>query len=104
HHVSYAIETEGRPVAVCTGGSLLHGSVGRTDLYGEERTRWLAHLQWQSARRLREELPDDVLLLPTHGFGSLCSAGVASADASATIGEEALVNPALRLAEAVFVQ
>jgi len=103
HHVSYAVESGGRPVAVCTGGSLLHGSVGRTDLHGDDQTRPLAHAQWHSARRLLDGLPADTLLLPTHGFGSLCSAGVASTDASATLGEEASVNPALRLAERVFV-
>ena len=103
HHVSYVIESAGRPVAVCTGGSLLHGSVGRTDLYGADQTRALAHQQWQSARLLFEQLPPDVRLLPTHGFGSLCSAGTASADTAATLGEEALVNTALRVAEQVFV-
>lgn len=103
HHVSYVFESGGRPVAVCTGGSLLHGSVGRTDLYGADQTRPLAHKQWQSARRLLKELPPDVQLLPTHGFGSLCSAGTASSDTSATLGEEAAVNVALRVAEHVFV-
>ena len=103
HHVSYVVESAGQPVAVCTGGSMLHGSVGRTDVYGADLTRTLAHEQWRSARRLLEELPADVRLLPTHGFGSLCSAGAASAQASATLGEEATVNPALRIAEQVFV-
>ena len=103
HHVSYVLESEGRPVAVCTGGSLLYGSVGRTDLYGADRTVELAHAQWWSARHLLEELPADVQLLPTHGFGSLCSAGAASATTTATLAEEAEANPALRLAEDVFV-
>lgn len=103
HHVSYVIESEGRPVAVCTGGSLLHGAVGRTDLYGADQTRPLAHEQWRSARRLLEELPPDVQLLPTHGFGSLCSTGTASAATTATLGEEATVNIALRVAENTFV-
>src|SRR5437899_2771071 len=30
HHVAYVIDDGSGPVAVCTGGSLLHGSVGRT--------------------------------------------------------------------------
>lgn len=103
HHVAYGIESSDRPVAVCTGGSLLHGGVGRTDLYGADRTRSLAHEQWRSARRLVDLLPPDVTLLPTHGFGSLCSAGTASSDVAANLTEEAAVNPALRLAETTFV-
>ena len=103
HHVAYVLESEGRAVAVCTGGSLLHGSVGRTDLYGADRTVELAHAQWWSARTLLDELPPDVQLLPTHGFGSLCSAGAASTTSTATLAEEAEANPALRLAEDVFV-
>ena len=103
HHVAYVLESASRPVAVCTGGSLLHGSVGRTDLYGAEQTVELAHAQWWSARRLLEELPPNVQLLPTHGFGSLCSAGAASAESSATLAEEAEANPALCLAEDTFV-
>jgi hydroxyacylglutathione hydrolase len=103
HHVSYVIEDAGRPVAVCTGGSLLHGSVGRTDLYGADQTWALARAQWQSARRLVGELPEDALLLPTHGFGSLCSAGPGSDTSSATLGEEHQVNPALLTAEEPYV-
>ena len=103
HHVSYLIESHQLPVAVCTGGSLLHGSVGRTDLYGAERTVELAHEQWWSAQRLLEELPPDIRLLPTHGFGSLCSAGVAATSDATTLGEEAEANPALCLPEDGFV-
>jgi hydroxyacylglutathione hydrolase len=103
HHVAVVIEDGTRPVAVCTGGSLLHGSVGRTDLHGDERTVALAHDQWRSARRLLTELPEDTRLLPTHGFGSLCSAAPGAATASATLGEERTVNPALQMAEQAFV-
>jgi len=102
HHVAYVIETD-RPVAVCTGGSLLHGTVGRTDLYGEALTRPLAHAQWHSARRLLDMLPADVTILPTHGFGSLCSAGGVVNPSTSTLGEESSTNNALGLAESVFV-
>jgi rhodanese-related sulfurtransferase len=103
HHVAYVIESADEPVAVCTGGSLLHGTVGRTDLYGEKLTRPLAHAQWQSARRLLDMLPAGICVLPTHGFGSLCSAGAATGDAGGSLGEEALVNTALQLDENAFV-
>src|SRR3954453_1077162 len=103
HHVAYVLEDGDRPVGVCTGGALLHGSVGAPDLYGAHRTWPLAREQWRSARRLVDSLPADVRLLPTHGFGSLCSATPATASASATLGEERTVNPALMLAESVYV-
>src|SRR3954453_13604477 len=103
HHGSYVLEDGDIPVGVCTGGALLHGSVGRTDLYGAHRTWPLARDQWRSARRLVDSLPPAVRLLPTHGFGSLCSATPATASASATLGEERAVNPALMLAESVYV-
>ena len=103
HHVAYVIEEEGQPIAVCTGGSLLHGTVGRTDLYGDTLTRPLAHAQWQSARRLFDLLPPSLRLLPTHGFGSLCSAGGVTDPTAGSLGDEARENPALCLAEGVFV-
>ena len=103
HHVSYVVEHARRPVAVCTGGSLLYGAVGRTDLYGAHRTWPLARDQWRSARRIADSLPPEVMLLPTHGFGSLCSATPTTASDSATVGDERKVNPALVLSESAFV-
>jgi hydroxyacylglutathione hydrolase len=41
HHLSYALEGPAGPVGVFTGGSLLLGSTGRTDLLGREHTREL---------------------------------------------------------------
>ena len=43
------------------------------------------------------------MVCPTHGFGSFCSATPTSGAAS-TIGMEAVINPALTLAEADYVQ
>jgi glyoxylase-like metal-dependent hydrolase (beta-lactamase superfamily II)/rhodanese-related sulfurtransferase len=93
HHVSYVVTDCGRPVAVCTGGSLLFGTAGRTDVAGPDPTHEMAHAQYRSLRSLGE-LPDDVAVLPTHGFGSLCSAGAASAVDRSTIGEQRRGNPA----------
>jgi hydroxyacylglutathione hydrolase len=103
NHLSYAVEFAGRPVAVFTGGSLLNGSTGRTDLLGAEHTTELAKAQHRSARRLAAELPAEAMVCPTHGFGSFCSATPTSGAAS-TIGLEAVVNPALTLAEADYVE
>ncbi|MCP2178953.1 MBL fold metallo-hydrolase [Prauserella alba] len=102
-HLSYAATREGDRPVVFTGGSLLFGSTGRPDLLGREHTEDLAHAQHASAHRLATELPDDTQVLPTHGFGSFCSATPTSGDAS-TIGHEKRVNPALTVDERSYVE
>jgi len=103
NHLSYAVEHAGRVVAVFTGGSLLNGSTGRTDLLGTQHRFELARAQHASARRLAAELPADAMVCPTHGFGSFCSATPTSGTAS-TIGMELTANPALTLDEDDYVE
>jgi glyoxylase-like metal-dependent hydrolase (beta-lactamase superfamily II)/rhodanese-related sulfurtransferase len=103
NHLSYAVEHAGRVVAVFTGGSLLNGSTGRTDLLGTQYSFELARAQHASARRLAAELPADATVCPTHGFGSFCSATPTSGTAS-TIGMELTANPALTLDEDDYVE
>lgn len=104
HHVSYAMQgdTDVEIRAVFTGGSMLFGATGRTDLVGPEHTAGLTHAQFQSVRRLAEELPGSAEVFPTHGFGSFCSATPTSGDAS-TVAEQRRTNPALTLAEQEYV-
>jgi glyoxylase-like metal-dependent hydrolase (beta-lactamase superfamily II)/rhodanese-related sulfurtransferase len=83
---------EATPAAVLTGGSLLAGSVGRTDLLGEEATEDLTRQQFDSLRALAR-LPDDVAVWPTHGAGSFCAAGPMQDDPTSTIGQERRMNP-----------
>ena len=71
-HMSYLVLIDGVPAAVFTGGSLLVGSAGRSDLLGDEFADSLARLQYLSVNRLAE-LPGDVEVLPTHGAGSFCT-------------------------------
>ena len=85
-----------------TGGSLLFGSTGRTDLVDEAETEALTRAQYNSVRRLAEELPDGAAVYPTHGFGSFCSASSVDEDAS-TIGLQRQSNPALTKDEQAFV-
>ena len=94
HHTAYVLEEDGVAVAVFTGGSLLIGTVGRPDLVEPRLTGELARAQYDSAQRLAAELPDETAVLPTHGFGSFCSAGTATGDAT-TIGRERASNAAL---------
>jgi len=51
HHV-FLLERGGTPVALFTGGSLMVGAVGRTDLCGPDLAEPLAHDMFHSLRRL----------------------------------------------------
>jgi hydroxyacylglutathione hydrolase len=102
HHVSYVLRLGDEPIAIFTGGSMLYGSTGRTDLLGSEHTDELTHAQFHSVRRIAAELPADVEVYPTHGFGSFCSATPTSGDSS-TIGEQQQSNPALTQDEQTYV-
>jgi glyoxylase-like metal-dependent hydrolase (beta-lactamase superfamily II)/rhodanese-related sulfurtransferase len=103
HHMSYALENaDGDIEAVFTGGSMLYGSTGRTDLVSPEDTVGLTHAQYHSVQRLARELPAEAQVFPTHGFGSFCSATPTSGTAS-TVGEQLRVNPALTSDEQDYV-
>lgn len=84
HHLAYVVDD----TVVFTGGSLLYGTVGRTDLAGLERTGELTRAQYHSVRRLLAELPAACDVLPTHGFGSFCSSSAAPPRDRSTIGQE----------------
>lgn len=92
-HTSYVVIIDGKEIAVFSGGSLLVGSAGRSDLLGEERAESLARLQYGSVNRLAA-LPDSVGLFPTHGAGSFCTTSSASQHSS-TIGDEKKTSPVL---------
>lgn len=96
-HTSFVAQDEGGGTpAVLSGGSLLLGTVGRTDLVDPALTEELARAQWGSVRRIAELVPAAAGLHPTHGFGSFCAS--TSADPAAdevTIGSQWRSNPAL---------
>jgi glyoxylase-like metal-dependent hydrolase (beta-lactamase superfamily II)/rhodanese-related sulfurtransferase len=101
-HLSYAVSVDGEPDAVFTGGSILFGAMGRTDLVDPDITEELTRAQHRSAHRLAEMLPDDTDVFPTHGFGSFCSATETKGTES-TIGKEKEQNLALTEDEDDFV-
>jgi glyoxylase-like metal-dependent hydrolase (beta-lactamase superfamily II)/rhodanese-related sulfurtransferase len=112
HHLAYVVKPAGdasdEPLAeqvVCTGGSLLHNATGRTDLLGPGLAEALARSQWRSVRLLLTSLPKHARILPTHGFGSFCSATPAHGEAGGepTIGQELEQNPAALLEEEEFI-
>lgn len=93
-HMSYLVLVDGVPAAVFTGGSLLVGSAGRSDLLGKEFADSLARLQYLSVHRLAE-LPGDVDILPTHGAGSFCTSSASAGGGASTIAAEIRSNPVL---------
>jgi len=91
-HLAYLLEEGGVPDALFSGGSLMVGTVGRTDLLGAAQAEPLARRLFQALRREIAVLPDDLAVYPTHGAGSFCSAPGASARTT-TIGRERTTNP-----------
>lgn len=84
----------GAPDAVFTGGSLMVGSSGRTDLLGPDRTDELTRAQYRSLQRIAS-LPPSAAVLPTHGAGSFCGASATPSKRSSTVEQERGSNPAL---------
>jgi hydroxyacylglutathione hydrolase len=89
-HVTYAVVDPWRanePILLLTGGSLLVGAVGRTDLLGAENAAPYAAAMYRSLHEVILRHEDSVAIYPTHGAGSLCSVGISSTPWS-TIGFE----------------
>ena len=97
-HISLLIakkDTRDAPFAVLSGGSLLVGAAGRTDLLGLERAEELTRAQFRSLRDFFLALEDGVQLWPTHVHGSPCGAAIGD-KTSTTIGYERKGNPLLQ--------
>jgi len=97
-HHSYAVADCRRgteePWLVFTGDSLLIGDVGRPDLHVAGDPRGQARLLYASLGRLLE-LPDHVVVLPSHYAGSVCGRGL-SGNPVSSIGFERRHNAMLR--------
>ncbi len=96
-HLSYSVADRSRadePILLFTGGSLLVGAVGRTDLLGAENAEPFARAMHASLHGALLTHEDFVSVLPTHGGGSLCSKSIASTPWS-TIGYERRHDPLL---------
>ena len=93
-HLAYLLCARGEPIALFSGGSLMVGTVGRTDLLGPEPREDLARALYRALRDEILTLPDDLAVYPTHGAGSFCSAPGAS-ERTTTIGRERATNPLL---------
>jgi glyoxylase-like metal-dependent hydrolase (beta-lactamase superfamily II)/rhodanese-related sulfurtransferase len=86
---------EPQPFAVITGDTLFVGDVGRPDLSDRRTPQELAGMLYDSLHQKLLLLPDETLVYPAHGAGSLCGKQM-SADAYSTIGRERKSNYALQ--------
>lgn len=88
--------SETAPHAVLTGDTLFIGDVGRPDLLASigVTADELATMLHESVTRLRE-LPDETLVYPAHGAGSMCGKALSNETVS-TIGEQKKFNYALQ--------
>jgi hydroxyacylglutathione hydrolase len=84
------------PWAVLTGDTLFIGDVGRPDLSPRHTPAQLAGLLYDSLHTKLLTLPDNVMVYPAHGAGSLCGKNM-RAERSSTIGTERLTNYALQI-------
>jgi hydroxyacylglutathione hydrolase len=96
-HNAYVVSDRRRgtdePWLVFTGDSLLVGDVGRPDLHARGEPEPMARELYRSLQRLLE-LPDGVLVFPSHYAGSVCGRRL-SGNPFSTIGFERAHNTAL---------
>jgi hydroxyacylglutathione hydrolase len=100
-HHAYAVADRRRgseePWLLFSGDSLLIGDVGRPDLHVAGDAHGQARVLHASLKRLLE-LPDHVVLYPSHYGGSVCGRGL-SGNPISSIGFERVHNPLLVLAD-----
>lgn len=86
-----------KPQMVLTGDTLFIGDVGRPDLMASVgvTAEELASMMYDSLRGKLMNLPDETLVYPAHGAGSLCGRNLSDETVS-TIGEQKRLNYALQ--------
>lgn len=94
------IVQEGGQTVLFTGDTLLVGDVGRPDLREsagnhEIQQMKLAKAMYQTMKSKFEDLPDDSIVYPAHGAGSLCGKNLGSSPSS-TLGDERRNNWAFK--------
>jgi hydroxyacylglutathione hydrolase len=98
--------SEAKPHAVLTGDTLFIGDVGRPDLraaLGWSATE-LGGMLFDSLHAKLLSLPDESLVYPAHGAGSLCGKAL-SKETMSTLGEQRKSNYALQpMSKEAFVQ
>lgn len=94
------VAEDGKKTALFTGDTLFIGDVGRPDLRekaGNMKAKRvdLAKKMYHTMQNKYNELPDNALVYPAHGAGSLCGKNM-STDSSSTLGQERKFNWAFR--------
>lgn len=98
-HLSFVLydgdQSTEEPALLLSGGALLVGDLARPDLLGsEEETRESAEAFCRTIQTKILDLPDHVLVYPTHVAGSLCGGSIGSRLAT-TVGYERRTNEVL---------
>ena len=86
-----------KPLAVLTGDTLFIGDVGRPDLLASigVTADELSDMLYDSLTNKLVKLPDETLVYPAHGAGSMCGKNL-SKETVSTIGEQKKFNYALQ--------
>ena len=98
--ISIVAKDEQGKSAVFTGDTLFIGDVGRPDLrekagHMKAKREELASKMYHTIQTKFSHLPDDTLVYPAHGAGSLCGKNLSS-DKSSTLGNERMGNWAFK--------
>ncbi|TVZ51977.1 MBL fold metallo-hydrolase [Dokdonia sp. Hel_I_53] len=94
------VATQGDETAMFTGDTLFIGDVGRPDLREkagnmQAKREELAEMMYETITTKFTDLPDDALVYPAHGAGSLCGKNLSDANSS-TLGNERMGNWAFK--------
>lgn len=94
------VAKEGCNTTLFTGDTLFIGDVGRPDLREKvgnmkAKREELAEMMYDTVTNKFNDLPDETLVYPAHGAGSLCGKNLSEA-ASSTLGDERMGNWAFK--------
>ena len=94
------VAEEGEETVLFTGDTLFIGDVGRPDLREKAgnmkaKRQELAEMMYDTIQQKFTNLPDDAVVYPAHGAGSLCGKNL-STDNSSTLGNERMGNWAFK--------
>lgn len=94
------VATEAEKTAMFTGDTLFIGDVGRPDLRENvgnmtAKREELAEMMYDTVTHKFNDLPNETIVYPAHGAGSLCGKNLSEA-ASSTLGDERMGNWAFK--------
>lgn len=104
--ISIIVENGSEQAKILTGDTLFIGDVGRPDLAGGKgfTAEQMAAMMYDSLHEKILPLPDETVVYPAHGAGSLCGKNM-SKETFSTLGEQRKSNYALQpMSKAAFVE